>query len=102
MRIVKASLAATCLAAIAVGCADKTEGERTLDKSQRYQEAGIRMTEGEQMVRDGVAKEAAGRKAREQGDLSEGDRMIADGVAQQKAGRAKIDEARKLRDAYRP
>src|SRR3954469_12813193 len=77
--------------ATAVGCANKTEGERTLERAKEVEDAGNMITRGEQLVRDGKATEARGRTAKEQGDTVEGNHLINEGEAQQRQGRALIE-----------
>ncbi len=92
------AIAAIGLSSIAViGCETKTEGERTLDKAKKVEDAGYMITRGESMVVDGKAQITRGETLKQQGDQVEGDRAIAQGRATQKQGEALIDEGRRLR-----
>ncbi|HEX8911481.1 MAG TPA: hypothetical protein VF796_03905 [Humisphaera sp.] len=79
------------------GCATKTEGERTMERADRVQEAGATIRRGELAVQDGKALEARGRAVRDQGDSIEGDRLIAEGRAQQAKGEQLIREGRAMK-----
>jgi hypothetical protein len=83
--------------ASAVGCANKTEGERTLERAKEVEDAGHMISRGEQLVRDGKATEARGRAAKDQGDTVEGNHLINEGQAQQKQGQALIEQGRKVK-----
>lgn len=79
------------------GCTTKTEGERTLERADRHEEAGKTIRRGELMVQDGVALEARGQAIQKQGDKIEGDKLVAEGRAKQAQGEKLIEEGRKMR-----
>ncbi|MDB5294359.1 MAG: hypothetical protein JWO31_342 [Phycisphaerales bacterium] len=84
-------------AAATVGCANKTEGERTIENANKQEQAGLMIKRGELMVQDGKAMEARGEEAKRQGDNDGGDRMVANGRAKEAEGRALIDSGRKMK-----
>ena len=84
-------------AGFATGCATKTEGERTMEKAERHEAAGLTIRRGELLIRDGKAMEARGDEAKRQGDTVEGDRMIAEGRSKQAQGEELIREGRKMK-----
>ncbi len=102
MRFSTIRTAALCTMVVAGGaamngCANKTEGERTLERAAEIEEAGTMITRGEQMERDGKAIEARGRTAREQGDTTEGNRLMNEGQAKVKQGQALIEQGRRAK-----
>ena len=81
-------------AGFGTGCESKTEGERTIEKAAKIEDAGLRIKRGEQMVVDGKAAEARGRAMKDQGQTVEGDKMISEGRSMQKQGEALIAQGR--------
>lgn len=81
-------------AGFGAGCANKTEGERTLEKASRIEDAGVRIKRGEEMIVEGKAAEARGRAMKDQGQTVEGDKMISEGKSMQRQGQALIDQGR--------
>lgn len=80
-----------------LGCESKTEGERTLEKAEKIEDAGNMIRRGEKMVADGKAQVTRGETIRDQGDRVEGERIISEGRAMQRQGEALISEGRRLR-----
>lgn len=80
------------------GCANGTEGERTLEQAARIEDAGQMIARGEQLVADGKATEARGQALAEQGNRIDGERLAGEGRARQKQGQGLIEEGRKLRE----
>lgn len=81
------------------GCvSDRTEGQQTLAKANRIEDAGEMIRRGEMYVSQGKATEARGRAIKEQGDEVTGDRLIGEGKANQEKGEELIEQGRKLRD----
>lgn len=99
MRIHSLSFVAAAVVGIAAlsGCANKTEGDRTIERAKTVEDAGMMIKRGETAVTDGKATEARGRSMKEQGNTLEGDRLINEGQAQQKKGQADIDQGRKMK-----
>jgi len=63
MRIASLSILAAAAVGIASigGCANKTEGERTVERAESIKDAGEMIKRGEAAVADGEATEARGR-----------------------------------------
>ena len=80
----------------ATGCESKTEGERTMDKAKRVENAGDMKLRGEAAIRDGKAMVARGQATKDQGKQVEGASLISEGEALQKKGQADIEAGRKL------
>ena len=83
--------------ALVTGCETKSEGERTLDKAAKVEDAGHRITKGEKMVQEGDALIARGKAAKAQGDVVGGDKLISDGESTKKQGQVLIEQGRKDR-----
>ena len=71
---------------LSAGCTDKTEGERTLDRAERLEEAGETITRGEGLIVEGQATQARGEALRDQGKRLEGERLMAEGKAKRSQG----------------
>jgi hypothetical protein len=97
--LIRTGLACTLAVAggIALGCSNRTEGERTLERAERHEEAGAMIRRGELMVQDGTALEARGGTLKQQGDDLQGDKLVAEGRAKQAQGRELIEEGRKMK-----
>ncbi|HVT88828.1 MAG TPA: hypothetical protein VHD56_08260 [Tepidisphaeraceae bacterium] len=80
------------------GCTNETEGQHTMVRAQRMEDAGIMIRQGEKNVADGRALQTRGQTIKDQGDNPEGDRLMAQGRAQEKLGQEQIDQGRQLRD----
>jgi hypothetical protein len=79
------------------GCAGETEGEQTLERADRMQDAGELIRRGELNVADGKALVAHGEQLKRQAADVEGDRLIAEGRSRQKLGEEQIEQGRSLR-----
>lgn len=90
------ALAAVAGVAIAAGCTHQTEGDRTLEKAERVEDAGLIIKRGEQMRIDGAATEARGRETKRLGKDLEGDKLINEGQAMQKQGDDLISRGRDM------
>ena len=82
---------------LTVGCANRTEGQRTLEQADRHELAGQTIRRGELLVEDGKALESRGELVQRQGNTVEGDRLVAEGRAKQAQGRELIEEGRKMK-----
>jgi hypothetical protein len=82
------------------GCANQTEGQRTMQQGDAIEDAGVMIRRGELLVSDGKAMEARGQTVRDQGDTITGDKLIAEGKANQKKGNELIDQGRRIRDKH--
>ena len=83
---------------LSAGCTDKTEGERTLDRAERLEEAGETITRGEGLIVEGQATQARGEALRDQGKRLEGERLMAEGKAKRSQGERLVEEGKRMRD----
>jgi hypothetical protein len=91
---VLAAIIAAGGAGFGTGCANKTEGDQTLEKASRIEDAGMRIKRGEQMIVDGKATQARGQAMKDQGQTVDGEKLISEGKSMQKQGQALIDQGR--------
>lgn len=102
MRTHSTSFAVAAVAAIsglafAGGCTSQTEGERTVQKAQRVEDAGQTIIRGEKMIQDGKAQITRGQTLQQQGDNPGGQREIDAGRTLQKQGEALVQQGRRMK-----
>jgi hypothetical protein len=83
---------------VGVGCANQTEGEKTLERADRLEEAGNTISRGEQLIVDGKAAVGRGEALRDQGNRLEGEKMIAEGKAKISQGEKLVAEGKAMRN----
>ena len=97
IQLLSLAVAATIGIAALAGCANKTEGDKTIERADTIKEAGMMMKRGESEINDGKATEARGQSMKDQGQTADGERLINEGQSMQKKGQADIDQGKKMK-----
>ena len=92
------ALALAIPATAIVGCAQKTESEKTLERADKLQDLGMMMKDGETKEAEGKAMVAKGETVRDQGNRIDGEKMIAQGEALRDEGKQLQEKAKQMRN----